>query len=130
MSVGCFRCNILRVRLLRCPFLLHRALPEPQIAEQATSTALTHFLSLDAKKECLAAERQNDGEYLFQTMDWQGLWKWWPFWKENSDCWRISLLWRMQGLWKHGQEAKTLWVYHPSAGYSWDWWHKIIKIGL
>lgn len=30
----------------------------------------------------------------------------------------------------NGNEARVLWVYHPSAGYSWDWWHKVIKTEL
>ena len=25
------------------------------------------------------------------------------------------------------KEARVLWVYHPSAGYSWDWWHNVIQ---
>lgn len=29
-----------------------------------------------------------------------------------------------------GKKARVLWVYHPSAGYSWDWWHKVIKTEL
>lgn len=29
-----------------------------------------------------------------------------------------------------GKETRVLWVYHPSAGYSWDWWHKVIKTEL
>ena len=29
-----------------------------------------------------------------------------------------------------GKEARVLWVYHPSAGYSWDWWNKVISTGL
>lgn len=28
------------------------------------------------------------------------------------------------------REARVLWVYHPSAGYSWDWWYKVIKTEL
>lgn len=23
-------------------------------------------------------------------------------------------------------ETRVLWVYHPSTGYSWNWWHKVI----
>ena len=23
--------------------------------------------------------------------------------------------------------VRAIWVYHPSAGYSWDWWNKVIK---
>lgn len=30
----------------------------------------------------------------------------------------------------NGKEARVLWVYHPSAGYSWDWWNKVIKTEL
>ncbi len=26
----------------------------------------------------------------------------------------------------NGQRARVMAVYHPSAGYSWDWWHKVI----
>ena len=26
----------------------------------------------------------------------------------------------------NGQRARVTAVYHPSAGYSWDWWHKVI----
>lgn len=29
-----------------------------------------------------------------------------------------------------GKETRVLWVYHPSSGYSWDWWHKVIKTEL
>lgn len=29
-----------------------------------------------------------------------------------------------------GKEARVLWLYHPSAGYSWDWWHKVINTEL
>lgn len=29
-----------------------------------------------------------------------------------------------------GSEARTIWVYHPSSGYSWDWWHSVIKTEL
>lgn len=29
-----------------------------------------------------------------------------------------------------GNETRILWVYHPSAGYSWDWWHKVIRNGM
>mgnify|MGYP006985822454 CR=1 FL=1 len=25
------------------------------------------------------------------------------------------------------KETRVLWVYHPSAAYSWDWWYKIIN---
>ena len=25
------------------------------------------------------------------------------------------------------KEARVLWVYHPSAGYSWDWWYNVIQ---
>ena len=28
---------------------------------------------------------------------------------------------------KSGKRVRAIWVYHPSAGYSWDWWHKVIK---
>lgn len=27
-------------------------------------------------------------------------------------------------------ETRVIWVYHPSAGYSWNWWHKVIKTEL
>ena len=30
----------------------------------------------------------------------------------------------------NGKEARVLWVYHPSAGYSWDWWNKVISTEL
>lgn len=30
----------------------------------------------------------------------------------------------------NGNNARVLWVYHPSAAYSWDWWHKVIKTEL
>ena len=30
----------------------------------------------------------------------------------------------------NGKETRVLWVYHPSAGYSWDWWHKVIATEL
>lgn len=29
-----------------------------------------------------------------------------------------------------GKEVRVLWVYHPSTGYSWDWWHKVIRTEL
>lgn len=29
-----------------------------------------------------------------------------------------------------GNEIRVLWVYHPSAGYSWNWWHKVIQTEL
>ena len=28
------------------------------------------------------------------------------------------------------KETRVLWLYHPSTGYSWDWWHKAIFSGL
>ena len=28
------------------------------------------------------------------------------------------------------KDARVLWVYHPSAGYSWDWWNKVISTEL
>lgn len=28
---------------------------------------------------------------------------------------------------KSGKRVKSIWVYHPSSGYSWDWWYKVIK---
>lgn len=27
----------------------------------------------------------------------------------------------------NSKETNVLWVYHPYAGYSWNWWYKIIK---
>ncbi len=30
----------------------------------------------------------------------------------------------------NGKETRVLWVYHPSTGYSWDWWHNVIKTEL
>ena len=30
----------------------------------------------------------------------------------------------------NGKKSKILWVYHPSTGYSWDWWHKVINKSL
>lgn len=29
-----------------------------------------------------------------------------------------------------GTETRVLWVYHPSTGYSWDWWNKVINTEL
>ena len=29
-----------------------------------------------------------------------------------------------------GKETRVLWLYHPSTGYSWDWWHKVISTEL
>ncbi len=26
-----------------------------------------------------------------------------------------------------GHRVRAIWVYHPSSGYSWDWWHEVIK---
>ena len=40
--------------------------------------------------------------------------------KVNNGYYRLS----------DGKETRVLWVYHPSAGYSWDWWHKVIKTEL
>lgn len=31
---------------------------------------------------------------------------------------------------KSGKRVKAIWVYHPSSGYSWDWWNKVIKTVL
>lgn len=31
---------------------------------------------------------------------------------------------------KNGKEARCIAVYHPSVGYSWDWWHEVIKSQL
>jgi len=28
---------------------------------------------------------------------------------------------------KNGKKSRVIAVYHPSVGYSWDWWHKVIK---
>lgn len=28
------------------------------------------------------------------------------------------------------EETRVLWIYHPSAGYSWDWWYKVINTEL
>lgn len=30
----------------------------------------------------------------------------------------------------NGKRIRAIWVYHPSAGYSWEWWHKVIKTQL
>lgn len=27
----------------------------------------------------------------------------------------------------NGHVIKAIWIYHPSSGYSWDWWNKAIK---
>ena len=27
----------------------------------------------------------------------------------------------------NGKDVRCIAVYHPSAGYQWDWWHKVIK---
>lgn len=29
-----------------------------------------------------------------------------------------------------GHRVHTIWVYHPSSGYSWEWWNKVIKKAL
>lgn len=36
------------------------------------------------------------------------------------------------GYYRFGNEEETrvLWIYHPSAGYSWDWWYKVINTEL
>lgn len=31
---------------------------------------------------------------------------------------------------KSGNRVRAIWVYHPSAGYSWNWWNKVIKTVL
>ena len=31
---------------------------------------------------------------------------------------------------KNGNDVRCIAVYHPSVGYSWDWWHKVIKSQL
>lgn len=31
---------------------------------------------------------------------------------------------------KSGKRVRAIWVYHPSAGYSWNWWNKVIKTVL
>ena len=30
----------------------------------------------------------------------------------------------------NGNKVRVLWVYHPSTGYAWDWWNKIIRTEL
>lgn len=27
----------------------------------------------------------------------------------------------------NGHRVRAIWIYHPSASYSWDWWNKVIK---
>lgn len=29
-----------------------------------------------------------------------------------------------------GKKARVICVYHPSAGYAWDYWHKVIRGAL
>ena len=29
-----------------------------------------------------------------------------------------------------GHRVRSIWVYHPSAGYSWNWWNKVIRVIL
>lgn len=31
---------------------------------------------------------------------------------------------------KQGKKSRVIAVYHPSTGYSWDWWHKVIASPL
>lgn len=31
---------------------------------------------------------------------------------------------------KDGTKIKTIWIYHPSAAFSWEYWHRVIKEGL
>lgn len=31
---------------------------------------------------------------------------------------------------KQGKKSRVIAVYHPSTGYSWDWWHKVIASQL
>ena len=31
---------------------------------------------------------------------------------------------------RNGHRVRIIFVYNPSAGYSWDWWHKVIKSEL
>lgn len=26
-----------------------------------------------------------------------------------------------------GKKVRTIWIYHPSVGYSWEWWNKVIN---
>lgn len=30
----------------------------------------------------------------------------------------------------NGKEVRVLWVYHPSSGYSWEWWNKVMSTEL
>ena len=31
---------------------------------------------------------------------------------------------------RKGKKSRVIAVYHPSTGYQWDWWHKVIKSQL
>lgn len=31
---------------------------------------------------------------------------------------------------RHGNKSRVIAIYHPSVGYSWDWWHKVIASQL
>jgi hypothetical protein len=31
---------------------------------------------------------------------------------------------------RNGKKSRVIAVYHPSVGYSWDWWHKVIASQL
>ena len=52
-------------------------------------------------------------------------WKWGE--SLNVDGWPIN-----NGYYqlKNGTEVRCIAVYHPSTGYQWDWWHKVIKSQL
>lgn len=52
-------------------------------------------------------------------------WKWGE--SLNVDGWPIK-----NGYYqlKNGTEVRCIAVYHPSTGYQWDWWHKVIKSQL
>ena len=52
-------------------------------------------------------------------------WKWGE--SLEFDGWPIK-----NGYYKleNGKEARCIAVYHPSSGYQWDWWHKVIKSQL
>ena len=34
--------------------------------------------------------------------------------------------WEKYEILDNGKRIRAIWVYHPSSGYSWNWWNKVI----
>lgn len=58
---------------------------------------------------------------LFNNMP-EDNWKWGE--AVEFDGWPIK---NGSYLLKNGIEVRCIAVYHPSSGYQWDWWHKVIE---